>query len=94
MSIISNSSLSIGSDTGFIYASEALDIPTIVILGPTSFETGAGVFSEKSKNVFNNDVWCRPCSQNGSFPCYRKTQSCMENINTNEILINIEKLLA
>ena len=34
MSIISNSSLSIGSDTGFIYASEALDIPTILILGP------------------------------------------------------------
>ena len=94
MSIISNSALSIGSDTGFIYASDALDIPTIAILGPTSFETGAGVYSEKSLNIFNNDVWCRPCSQNGSFPCYRKTQYCMKNINTNEILINIEKLLA
>ena len=94
MSIISNSSLSIGSDTGFIYASEALDIPTIVILGPTSFETGAGVYSKKSLNIFKNDIWCRPCSQNGSFPCYRKAQFCMEDINTNEILINIEKLLA
>ena len=94
MSVISNAKLSIGSDTGFIYASEALHVPTIAILGPTSFETGAGVFSEKSLNIFKKDVWCRPCSQNGSFPCYRKTQFCMDEIKTDEVLINIEKLLA
>ena len=41
MAIISRSSFCIGSDTGFIYASEALGINTVAILGPTSIETGA-----------------------------------------------------
>ena len=71
MAIISRSSFCIGSDTGFIYASEALGINTVAILGPTSIETGAGVFSKNSINIENNNLWCRPCSQNGSFPCYR-----------------------
>jgi ADP-heptose:LPS heptosyltransferase len=94
IAVLSGSILSIGSDTGFTYASEALGIPTVAILGPTSFETGAGVLSKKSINVQKNDIWCRPCSQNGSFPCYRKTQYCMEKINTKDVLLNVEKLLA
>ena len=93
MSIISNATISMGSDTGFIYASEALDIPTIVILGPTSIETGAGVFSKKSINVYKDDIWCRPCSQNGSFPCYRKTQFCMDEIDIDDVLMSVEKLI-
>ena len=94
MSIISNSILSIGSDTGFTYASEALNIPTIAILGPTSKETGAGVFSKHSLNVQKSDIWCRPCSQNGSFPCYRKTQFCMDRISTGDVFKKVEQLLA
>ena len=94
IAVISSSILSIGSDTGFTYASEALAVPTIAILGPTSFETGAGVLSKNCINIQKNDIWCRPCSQNGSFPCYRQTQYCMDKINTSDVYNNVEKLLA
>tara|TARA_Y100000741_G_scaffold33785_1_gene23916 strand:- start:7398 stop:8429 length:1032 start_codon:yes stop_codon:yes gene_type:complete len=94
MAIISQSSLCIGSDTGFIYASEALEIKTIAILGPTSIETGAGVFSKNTINIEDNNLWCRPCSQNGSFPCYRAEQYCMSNITPKEVIKNVEKILA
>jgi len=94
MAIISQSSLCIGSDTGFIYASEALGINTIAILGPTSIETGAGVFSKNTINIEDNNLWCRPCSQNGSFPCYRAKQYCMSNITPKEVIKNVEKILA
>ncbi len=94
MAIISQSSFCIGSDTGFIYASEALGINTVAILGPTSIETGAGVFSKNSINIEDNNLWCRPCSQNGSFPCYRTKQYCMSNITPKEVIENVEKILA
>ena len=42
MAIIQKSLFCIGSDTGFTYAAEAFGVPAIVILGPTSKETGAG----------------------------------------------------
>ena len=93
IAILSSSILSIGSDTGFTYASEALAVPTVAILGPTSFETGAGVLSKNSINIQKNDIWCRPCSQNGSFPCYRQTQYCMDKINISDVFNNVEKLL-
>ena len=93
MSIISNSALTIGSDTGFTYASEALSVPTIAILGPTSKETGAGVSLKNSLNVQKNNIWCRPCSQNGSFPCYRQSQHCMDDLSTDDVFKNVEKLL-
>lgn len=94
MAIISQSKICVGSDTGFIYASEALGVHTIAILGPTSMETGAGVFSKNTLNIEDKSLWCRPCSQNGSFPCYRGKQYCMENISSKDVLENVEKILA
>ena len=50
LAIISKSNLVIGSDTGFVHAAEALDVPSIMLLGPTSTETGGGL----------NKPTCRP----------------------------------
>ena len=85
MAIISNAKHVIGSDTGFIHAAEALEKNATMILGPTSRETGGGVYLPESKMI-ETDVWCRPCSQNGSFPCYRKQQYCIESIRVEDVL--------
>ena len=45
-------------------------------------------------NIQDNNLWCRPCSQNGSFPCYRTKQYCMSNITPKEVIENVEKILA
>lgn len=86
MRIIANANNCIGSDTGLIHAAEAFGIPVISINGPTNKEMGAGVQLPKSINVENENVWCRPCSQNGSRPCYRSKQFCMESISVNQVL--------
>jgi len=85
LAILSNSSHVIGSDTGLTHAAEALNISVTMILGPTSTQTGAGVHLKKSVHLEKN-IWCRPCSQNGKRPCYRKTQICMESISVPEVL--------
>ena len=79
VSIISNAKKIIGSDTGLVHAAEALGKTVIMIMGPTSKETGGGTYKKKS-TIVEKDIWCRPCSQNGKFPCYRSSQTCMDSI--------------
>ncbi len=86
LAIISKSKLVIGSDTGFVHAAEALNVPSIMLLGPTSIETGGGLYKPTSVNIMNEDVWCRPCSQNGSRPCYRSKKVCMDEISPKTVI--------
>ena len=85
MSILTISEHTFGSDTGLLHASEALNTPVSMILGPTSMETGASINHPNSKIFEKNNLWCRPCSQNGKRPCIRKEQYCLTGININEI---------
>ena len=85
MAILANAKYIIGSDTGLIHAAEALGKSVSMILGPTSVETGAGVTLPGSVNI-EKDLWCRPCSQNGSFPCYREQQFCLDSIEPHDVI--------
>ena len=92
LAIISQAQFVLGSDTGFLHAGEALGISAVTLLGPTAKETGAGVFLQSSQVVEKKGLWCRPCSQNGSIPCYRKEQYCMKGIETDHVFSAITSL--
>lgn len=93
MAIIANAKFCIGADTGFIHAAEALGKDVVLILGPTSRETGAGINRESSVLIQNDKVWCRPCSQNGKRKCYRDQQYCMTTITPEIVLQKMRSLL-
>jgi len=93
MAIITKSEIIIGADTGFIHAAEALGKDVVTILGPTSSETGAGANRSASITIENNDVNCRPCSQNGKRKCYQKKQYCMTSINAEFVFEDMKGLL-
>jgi len=93
MGILKSSQHTIGSDTGLLHISEALDTPVTMILGPTSKETGAGIVLPESKIIENKSLWCRPCSQNGSRPCYRKEQYCMSEIDSEKVFEHVNNSL-
>lgn len=94
LAIISQSKFIIGGDTGLIHAAEALKIPALTILGPTSRETGAGIYNEESQIVEESKLWCRPCSQNGSLPCYRKKQYCISEIKVDRVIRAVEEMIS
>ncbi|MCH7762596.1 MAG: glycosyltransferase family 9 protein [Candidatus Marinimicrobia bacterium] len=94
LAIISNARFALGSDTGLTHAAEALGIPTAAILGPTSRETGGGTFLQNSVTIENNDLWCRPCSQNGKQPCFRNEQYCMSSITPDLVSTRIHEMIA
>ena len=93
MGIVKHAQHTIGSDTGLLHISEAMGTPVTMILGPTSLETGARVTLNDSKVIENKDLWCRPCSQNGSRPCYRKEQYCMSEIDSDKVFENVNQAL-
>ena len=93
LAIISEAQIVIGSDTGFVHAAEALGIPAVMLLGPTSTETGAGVTRTISNNIQLPHIWCRPCSQNGSRPCYRSEKFCMNEIHPDTVINKIAEML-
>jgi len=88
MAIISLSDTVFGSDTGLLHIAEALGKRVTMILGPTSTETGGGVFLNESINI-ETDLWCRPCSQNGKQECFRSTQYCMDLISSNRVINSV-----
>ena len=55
MGILKFSKHTIGSDTGLLHISEAMNTPVTMILGPTSRETGAGVVLDNSILIENKD---------------------------------------
>tara|TARA_B100001250_G_scaffold337428_1_gene304230 strand:- start:966 stop:1973 length:1008 start_codon:yes stop_codon:yes gene_type:complete len=90
MAIISLSDIVFGSDTGLMHIAESLGKPVSMILGPTSVETGGGTYLKDSANI-ESDVWCRPCSQNGSLKCFRSSQYCMDYISTEIVTDSVLK---
>jgi len=80
LSILKGARTVIGSDTGLVHAAEALGKPVVMILGPTTREMGAGSWRPESTDV-EVSLWCRPCSQNGKRPCYRREQYCLTQID-------------
>jgi ADP-heptose:LPS heptosyltransferase len=94
LAIISQANLVIGGDTGFVHGAEALKIPVVMIMGPTTIETGGGVNLSISKNIEVHDLWCRPCSQNGSKRCYRNEQYCMSTISSSQVFSAVQKVFS
>ena len=90
--ILSLAQFAVGSDTGLIHGAEAVGTPVIMICGPTSYQTGASVQGLNSIAI-ESDVWCRPCSKNGSSPCYRSEQFCMTQITPTKMLNSIQEIL-
>jgi len=92
LAVLSRCRLVIGSDTGLVHAGEALGKPAIMILGPTSRETGAQLHHTKS-HIHEAELWCRPCSQNGRRRCYRRRQYCLEGISVDDVAASVFDIL-
>lgn len=81
----------IANDTGLMHAADALKIPAILILGPTSAELGC-LPHHPLAQVLEHDLWCRPCSKNGQAVCIRAKRYCLENTEVKDVLAAAERV--
>lgn len=79
--LINDCSFVIANDTGLMHVADALNVPSLLFLGPTSKELGCLPYHPKAV-VLEHDLWCRPCSKNGEAPCIRKERYCLTMTTT------------
>lgn len=74
----------IANDTGLMHVADALNIPSVLIMGPTSAELGCLPFHPQSQ-ILEHALWCRPCSKNGQAPCIRGNRLCLTQTTVGDV---------
>ncbi len=76
----------VGNDSGVMHVAAALDIPGIVLFGPTDRKVTEPI--GKNIYVIDKQLECAPCHQR---QCPLKHHACMEQIQVEEIMKHIHK---
>lgn len=80
----------VGNDTGLPHIAEGFNTPVFVILGPTGEEFGFYPRLDRSSFI-KKDLWCRPCSTNGSGFCIRKERYCLTTLSVQEVFEKLQR---
>lgn len=83
----------LSNDTGLMHVADAMNIPNVVIFGPTHSDLGCRPFHPLSQ-VLERTLWCRPCSKNGEAPCIRSQRWCLNLITPDSALSALKLLLS
>jgi len=81
----------IANDTGLMHVADALDIPSVLMLGPTSAELGCLPYHPRAQ-VLEESLWCRPCSKNGQAPCIRGKRYCLVDITPDRVVTAAQRV--
>ncbi|MDZ4676641.1 MAG: glycosyltransferase family 9 protein [Oligoflexia bacterium] len=80
----------VAADTGILHMAECLQKNVVGILGPTPF----GHPYRKTSKALQTQLWCQPCSKDGSGPCVNPTyQKCMKLITPEMVLEELKTIL-
>ncbi len=75
----------LGGDTGLGHLAEALEIPTLILFGPTVPAFGFAPRRPESR-IIQRSLACRPCSLHGSAPCRFGHLDCLSGIPIGNVL--------
>jgi heptosyltransferase-2 len=92
MGLIKRCDCLVTNDSGPMHVASALQVPVVVIFGPTHPRLGfAPVGSENV--VLCADVECSPCSLHGEKKCSKKSRLCMDLIEPETVVGAVERLI-
>jgi ADP-heptose:LPS heptosyltransferase len=78
----------IGNDSGISHMAAALDLPTLVIFGPTNPK----VWSPRGRKAFvvHRGTHCSPCTHEEFFQC--KDSECLKAVEVKEVLEGLKEI--
>lgn len=88
--LIEQCSVIVTGDSGPLHIAQALDIPVVVLLGPTVPEFGF-ILERENDVVLAQELACRPCSLHGTNTCVRGEPICMSGIKPEEVCAAVQK---
>ncbi len=87
--LISGSKLIVSGDTGLLHAADIMGQPALAIIGPTAF----GYPSQKSSQVIETELYCKPCTKDGRGRCRNKTfKKCLIDITPENVSEAVRKM--
>ncbi len=89
MALIHCCNVFVTNDSGLMHVAAGLDTPTVAIFGSTD-HIATGPFSERAV-VIRRKMDCSPCLQS---ECPRNHLNCLEEISSEEVYAEVEKVLA
>ncbi len=85
--------LVITNDSAPAHIASALQVPAVVVFGPTSSSQGFSPWQRRNKVVENNELACRPCSLHGAKRCPEGHFKCMETVTPEQVVKAANELL-
>jgi len=82
--IILDSRFIVCNNTGVMHIADALNIPAVVIMGPTDRETWLPSREHLHLLFYNTDkYWCYPCNE---LTCFYPNNPCIENVSVKDVI--------
>ncbi|MEC7987164.1 MAG: glycosyltransferase family 9 protein [Myxococcota bacterium] len=91
LDILQDARLALGGDTGLMHLCGAMDIPLVMLFGPTTSEDGFWCHRGIALEV---ERYCRPCSRFGSVACPIGDHACMCLIDVDQVWAAVQKVSA
>ena len=90
--IISDSAGMVSNDSGLMHMAVALKKPVLAIFGSTVEELGFFPYRANA-TIFENKLWCRPCSHVGRKKCPLNHFKCMRLTTVDKVLSEVKRKL-
>ena len=83
--LLSQSDAVVANDTGLLHVADRLQIPSVVIIGPTAFGYPVSPVSRVAE-VPNSELPCKPCSKDGRDRCTNAVQlKCLLDVTPEHV---------
>lgn len=76
--------LLVTNDSALTHLAPLVDVPALVLFGPTSPRFGFGPGGPRDRVIYQ-DLACSPCSKHGRRPCWRARRHCLEDIEPGRV---------
>lgn len=94
LNMMSHLDVMISMDSANMHLASLVNIPVVSIWGATHPYAGFMGWNQLPANVVQrHDLSCRPCSVYGQKECYRHDYDCMWEINPEEVVLKVERII-
>ncbi|MDX9731370.1 MAG: glycosyltransferase family 9 protein [Bdellovibrionales bacterium] len=98
-SLLAHTSALVANDTGLLHVADRLQLPSVVIVGPTAFGYPVApvsyVAEVQQSDLRAKDLLCKPCSKDGRDRCTNSVAlKCLLEIDARHIIGQLKKALS
>ncbi len=93
IAIMKKASLVVCNDSMSLHMASALKVPNVSVFCATSPAFGFGPWRNKAAVVEMQGLSCKPCRRHGSNKCPTGTEACMNDLGSDKIILEIDKLI-